>query len=356
MNIRGSIFKRAFICQSIVAIIECLERDDWDELFIEPETPNGQADIGFYSNGEFRSAIKVKARANSFSVADTMRYLQELKDAALGVSDICLYLVGDSFTPGSSAFIRANEDVIKTVSYTNLNDIYVGKLVEYIMHSGISRDISIDDIELVGANFFSQLFLKSALESRISRADFDSVLRETLLLRKNNNPPMPLDNMKSPRVFISYSWTNPDYTKKVHKLAERLMSDGVDIILDKWSMRAGQDMDVFMEHSIRDADKVLILCDEGYTLKANERKGGVGKETKIITPEVYGKYDQRKFIPVCMESLQYIPTYLKSTWSVDMTDKNPEGYTDLIGEIFEVDKKPVLGQINIDLIKKAMRS
>lgn len=354
MNNGGSILQRAFICQSVVAIIECLERNDWDELFIEPETPNGQVDIGFYSNGEFRSAIKVKAKTKPFSMAETMNSLQDLKEAAFGVRDICLYLVGDSFTPGSYAWIKANDDVIKVIPFSDLNDIYVEKLVKYIMHSGISRDISIDDIELIGANFFSQLFLKSTLKSRISRADFESVLQKTLLLQ--NNPPMSLDNMKSPRVFISYSWTNPDYTKKVHKLAERLMSDGVDIILDKWSMRAGQDMDVFMEHSISDADKVLILCDEGYTLKANERKGGVGKETKIITPEVYGKYDQRKFIPVCMESLQYIPTYLKSTWSVDMTDRNPEGYTDLIGEIFEVDKKPVLGPLNIDLIKKAMRS
>lgn len=356
MNNGGLIAQRAFICQSIVAIIECLERDDWDELCIEPETSNFQADIRLYSNGELRSAIKVKAKSNSFSIAEIMIAFQNLKETAFGVSDICLYLVGDSFTPGSSAFIRANIDAIKTVSYTYINDVYVGKIAEYIMHSGISGNITVDDIELVGANFFSQLLLKSGYERSISRTEFKSVIRKTISLRKNNNQPLPSDNIKNPRVFISYSWTNQAYKKKVLRLAERLMSDGVDVILDKWSMRAGQDMDVFMEHSIRDADKVLILCDEGYTLKANERKGGVGKETKIITPEVYGKYDQRKFIPVCMESLQYIPTYLKSTWSVDMTDKNPEGYTDLIGEIFEVDKKPVLGQINIDLIKKAMRS
>jgi hypothetical protein len=44
-------------------------------------------------------------------------------------------------------------------------------------------------------------------------------------------------------------------------------------------------IDLFLWRRV--ADKVLIIYDEGYYQKANERKGGVGTETSIITPSVY---------------------------------------------------------------------
>lgn len=352
----GKIVMRAYICQSIVAIIECMERNDWDELIIEPDSAHGQVDIGLYSNEKMISAIQVKTSSNAFSRAQIQRWLEILKKDVDGVSDIYLYLVGDSFTPSSEAFINDHINMIKKVSLKSINAYYVQKLAYYIKESGTVSDVTIDDIELVGANFLSQLILSNTYGRLISRAEFEAVLWKTLLIRlKNNNRDSTLDTAQNPRVFISYSWTNEEYVMKVRKLAKRLRSDGVDAILDEWSMHAGQDMDVFMEHSIRDADKVLILCDKGYTLKANERVGGVGKETSIISPEVYGKFDQRKFIPVCMESIQDVPTYLKTKWAVKMDDDNPDSYTDLIGEIFEVDKKPLLGPINYELIRKASK-
>lgn len=46
-----------------------------------------------------------------------------------------------------------------------------------------------------------------------------------------------------------------------------------------------------MESMVQDSsiDKVLIICDKGYKEKADDREGGVGTETQIITPTLYGK-------------------------------------------------------------------
>ena len=352
----GKIVMRAYICQSIVAIIECMERNDWDELIIEPDSAHGQVDIGLYSNEKMISAIQVKTSSNAFSRAQIQRWLEILKKDVDGVSDIYLYLVGDSFTPSSEAFIHDHIKMIKKVSLKSINAYYVQKLAYYIEESGTVSDVTIDDIELVGANFLSQLILSNTYGRLISRAEFEAVLWKTLLLRqKNNNRDSTLDTAQNPRVFISYSWTNEEYVKKVYDLAVKLMGDGVDVILDRWSLRQGQDMNVFMEHSIRDADKVLILCDEKYTFKANDRKGGVGKETTIISEEVFEAYDQRKFIPVFMEPSRLLPTYLKTRFAVDLNDGNQDGYTDLIGAIFDVNKKPLLGPINYELLAKARK-
>ena len=105
---------------------------------------------------------------------------------------------------------------------------------------------------------------------------------------------------KIPKIFISYSWSSDDL---VIPLAKRLVSHGVDVILDKWDLKEGQDKYVFMEQCVNDPeiDKVLIICDKKYAEKANNREGGVGDETVIISSEIYGNMKQEKFIPIIAE-------------------------------------------------------
>ncbi len=132
----------------------------------------------------------------------------------------------------------------------------------------------------------------------------------------------------NPKVFISYSWSS---SEKVLELAERLLANGVDVILDKWDLKEGHDKYAFMEQSVNNPEviKVLIICDKVYTEKANSRAGGVGDETVIISPEIYGNIEQEKFIPVIFETDEnlkpYCPAYIKSRIYIDLSIEN-EGY------------------------------
>lgn len=156
---------------------------------------------------------------------------------------------------------------------------------------------------------------------------------------------------KIPKIFISYSWSSDDI---VVPLAERLMSHGVQVVLDKWDLKEGQDKYAFMEQCVNDPEisKVLIICDKKYAEKANLRKGGVGDETVIISGEVYGKMEQEKFIPVIAEKDEegnpYVPTYIKSRIYIDLSDmeKYEEEYEKLLRNIYEkpIYRKPKLGQ------------
>lgn len=150
-----------------------------------------------------------------------------------------------------------------------------------------------------------------------------------------------------PKVFISYCWTNEDYKVTVLQLAEALVSKSVDVILDRWDLHAGHDKYAFMEQSIERADKVLILCDELYTKKANAREGGVGTETEIITPDIYGKSLQEKFIPVIMEDFNFVPVYLKNRLGIDYrVGHRKEGFEAILHAIYgqTLYVKPPLGQ------------
>ena len=75
-----------------------------------------------------------------------------------------------------------------------------------------------------------------------------------------------------PKIFISYSWTTPQHEDWVINLAERLVSDGVDVIIDKWNLKEGHDKYNFMETMVKSPDiqKVLIILDKKYSEKADK--------------------------------------------------------------------------------------
>ena len=132
-----------------------------------------------------------------------------------------------------------------------------------------------------------------------------------------------------PKVFISYSWTVAD---QVLEFAEQLRNPGgVDVILDKWELKEGQDKYAFMEKAVNDPEvtRVLIICDKSYVEKANAREGGVGDETVIISAEVYGAIGQEKFIPIVFEHDEngepLLPTYIKTRIYIDLADDEQYG-------------------------------
>jgi hypothetical protein len=88
----------------------------------------------------------------------------------------------------------------------------------------------------------------------------------------------------APRVaFISYSHDSPVHKEWVLKLAKDLVNKGVDVVLDEWSLIAGENTVAFMQKSITDADKVVLVCSESYIKKVDGQTGGAGYEGLIIS-------------------------------------------------------------------------
>ena len=160
--------------------------------------------------------------------------------------------------------------------------------------------------------------------------------------------------MENPKVFISYSW-HPEKNKIwVQRLAERLMQDGVNVKLDVWDLKHGHDKYVFMEQMVKDSDikKVLVICNEDYARKADDRTGGVGTESTIMSSDIYSLAEQTKFIPILVEKKNgepCLPTFLKSRMYIDMSSNDiyELGYDQLLRDIYEKPllRKPALGKM-----------
>ena len=156
-----------------------------------------------------------------------------------------------------------------------------------------------------------------------------------------------------PRMFISYSWSTPEYEDQVLQLATELRGAGVDVILDKWDLKEGHDAISFMERMVTDPEvgKVAILCDRVYAEKADGRSGGVGAESQIISPNIYQSTEQTKFVAVVMERSEigtaFLPAYYKSRIYIDLSDPATysESYEKLLRWIFDkpLNIKPDIG-------------
>ena len=160
--------------------------------------------------------------------------------------------------------------------------------------------------------------------------------------------------IETPKIFVSYCWSSPDHESWVISLAERLVSDGVDVVIDKWELKEGQDKFNFMETMVKsnEIQKVLIVLDKKYSEKAEQRTGGVGTETQIISPKIYENVSQEKFIPIVKEKDEngdaYVPTFLNGRIYIDLSEQNnfEENYETLLRNIYQrpAYSKPKLGK------------
>ena len=135
-------------------------------------------------------------------------------------------------------------------------------------------------------------------------------------------------SQENPKLFISYSWSSPEHEQWVLNLATELREAGIDVIYDKWDLKEGHDAYAFMEKMVTDPDiqKVVIVCDKIYSEKSDGHSGGVGTEKQIISPEIYGKENQNKFVAIVAERDEngnaYLPTYYKSRIYIDLSDSD----------------------------------
>ncbi|MGX5682994.1 toll/interleukin-1 receptor domain-containing protein [Chryseobacterium cucumeris] len=155
----------------------------------------------------------------------------------------------------------------------------------------------------------------------------------------------------NPVVFISYSWDSDEHKKWVLDLAHRLSKDGVEVILDRFFLKPGANLQFFVENNIDRADKVIIIFTPNYKLKADKRTGGVGYEYSIMNVDLYGNLTSNdRFIPLLRKGVmtESIPTFMRQFIHIDVkNDENFENsYNDLIREIYNEPeiKKPDIGK------------
>lgn len=165
------------------------------------------------------------------------------------------------------------------------------------------------------------------------------------------------NDLRNPRVFISYTGSNIENRKWVKNFACRLRRCGVNARLDMFHLKPGQDLPQWMTNELIMADKVLLICDKYYAEKADNRKGGVGWETMIIQGDMLSKQEMSKYIAILRDADidQSLPIYVKSRYALDWSkgEISDKDFNELLLYLFDCDIEPPIGEIP-DFIKEKL--
>ena len=158
------------------------------------------------------------------------------------------------------------------------------------------------------------------------------------------NTPLTSVSPTPPALFVSYSWTNDEHVAWVANLARRLRANGVDVHLDKWDVRVGYDLNLYMERYAEQSARVLVVLSDDYGPKADgraERSTGVGTETAIVSPTVYRQLGGNRVVPVVPSSgtvadQPVVPRYLAGRSWIDFRRDYEAAYEQLLRELHGV--------------------
>jgi hypothetical protein len=158
---------------------------------------------------------------------------------------------------------------------------------------------------------------------------------------------------KAPSAFISYSHDSVAHRDWVRALAERLTSNGIHVVLDQWDLSLGAELTRFMERSLAECDFVILICTEMYAEKANERTGGVGYETTMLSNLLLAQApiasDGRSRVILVVRQTRkpaVLPRFAGSRLYVDLSDGTAESnFDDLLRALHNVPRhvRPPMG-------------
>jgi len=194
------------------------------------------------------------------------------------------------------------------------SDALVGKLIRDLVEYAVAVNKNVDP-DLVRE-------CRAAADRLLALSALKTPVRPTQTVARW--PAEVAETTQPIRVFISYSWDSQVHKDWVREFADSLATNGIDIILDQYDLRIGEDRLQFMETSVREADAVLCVCTSAYVSKANGRSAGVGVETSLITPQFFERMKSAKqFIPIVRQSdstTPPTPDYLSALIFVDFRD------------------------------------
>jgi len=155
---------------------------------------------------------------------------------------------------------------------------------------------------------------------------------------------VPADARALP-VFVSYSWDSEEHKKWTLALANRLREHGIDAIIDQTHLPLGARSPEFMERSVRESGRVLVVCTEIYKRRFDNREGGAGYEGHIITGEIVNEVGKNKFIPVLRNGdwKSAVPTALSGIYGVDLRNDSPDEFRKLVAALHGVSHIPPVG-------------
>lgn len=271
---------------------------------------------------------------------------------SIPVGDIEFVQITNKFANALTIGYAASVDVYKQSSSEDIIQSIAKKIKNYCHEQSLQKV----NIPLLGTGT-GKLTARSSYSILKNAFEFDTQITMCVYALDKDiynellaiEPPAPRNEIKNPRVFISYTGVDSENRNWVKDLACRLRSNGVNARVDMFHLKPGQDLPQWMTNELIMADKVLLICDKYYAQKADNRNGGVGWETMIIQGDMLSKQQQNKYLAILRapDIDQSLPIYVKSKYALNWAkeDVTEQDYKELLFNLFDCDIEPPIGEI-----------
>ena len=158
------------------------------------------------------------------------------------------------------------------------------------------------------------------------------------------------DNLRPPKVFISYKWEDEAHIRWVEQLARDLRQRGIDALLDKWEVHLGESFSNYMASAISSSDAFLFIMTN-QSVKAVESQavsGAVRFEVQLANSRKIAG-ERFRFIGVLRQGKK-VTAYLRDSRYIDFRDDKTYSFSlsKLVDELKGVSEKPDI-PTNVDL-------
>lgn len=167
--------------------------------------------------------------------------------------------------------------------------------------------------------------------------EFARLLERRLGVEQNSIKTMD-ESVSPPRPCVYLAHASEDHQALAKPLAERLLAEGVDVWLDAWEIRTGDSLRRRMEEG-------LGACTHFIVLLTNASIGKPWVETEIDAGFMRAVEGSARFVGLRVgTSVDQLSIFLRTVRcpAFDLDDKT--SFNDLVGDLFDISKKPPLGQ------------
>jgi len=167
---------RGYLIQTIIAVLESLEKDDWQSVCIEPNDEDQKVDIKWTYDDGSKSVYQIKSSQNPFSLSNANKWCKELISSTPNAKSYTLFLVGhlaDKLYSQNELFGVNIQN--KELSFDSLNANALFLIERFYTNRGKDK-ITFEIKDILVNNLILHLEKSSIVGEEIQKDIFDSQL------------------------------------------------------------------------------------------------------------------------------------------------------------------------------------
>lgn len=212
----GQASLRGYLVQTIIAILESLDKDTWESVCIEPNDEHEKVDIKWSCKDETKFVYQVKSSQNPFSFSEAKKWSQELKSSTTDAKSYTLFLVGRLSDNLYNKLHTFDVEILhKDLNLdTLMAEMFV--LIEKFYSQRGKGKITFEVREILTNSLITEFFKGSIIGKVIDRNEFD-----TLLLKQIGD----IEKMASQNPFAQFMPTQSQQKaeEKSHDVAQNIL-------------------------------------------------------------------------------------------------------------------------------------